>query len=216
MNRYVRPVQFAFEPDVVTQFTKFSVGAASAVTLDTKNSKGVCNIGPASFVIRGTLTLASPVISAVVAADFSGLRVGMVLSGTNITPGTTILSFNVGAGTITMSANAIAGLVNAVITATATAASGEMTITFGSQYAPFKRLDSYVKLLGMSYIITPAATLAPAAPYMYLVRNDISNAAMASITVQFGFYTGAAFTSAATANGETVQITTQLCRSSAI
>jgi len=139
MNRLVRPIMFAFEPDVVKAFAKVSFGASGTPTLDTTNSKGLCNVTRNS--------------------------------------------------------------------------TGNFTFTFGSQFTPFKRLDTYVKLLGLSHNFDESVTgSAPAAPSMCLTANNVSNSSLASVTLQFN--SGGSATDPA--SGEICRLAFDLCRSTAI
>lgn len=216
MNRLVRPVMFAFEPDVVHQYSKISFGASGAPTIDTNQSKGICSVVRKSYSITGDITNTSATVANV--SSFAGLYKGMSISGTGIPAATTISSMNPGAGTITLSAAATATTASLAITV----AGGQYTITFGSQFSPAK-FDAYVKLLGLSHnwdmsgLQGGASTgaSAPAAPSMILVGNNISSSSLANLIVQFGQWSGATFTAADPASGEIVRIAAQLCRSTA-
>jgi len=216
MNRYVRPVMFAFEPDVVFQFTKIGFGAGGAPVLDTKNSKGVCDVSLNQIAFTGVTAAASPVITGV--TDFTGLYVGMTIVGTGVAVGSTIISMNPGAGTITLSLPATGANTGL------TASGGQLTITFGSQFTPFKRLDTYVKLLGLSGIWDESdmqggvatAAIAPSAPDIIIVENNISIAGLASIVIQLGSRDTGVFVAKNPANGEMLRLSFSLCRSTAI
>jgi hypothetical protein len=215
MNRYVRPVMFAFEPDVVNVFALASFGAAGAPTLNTSYSKGLCNLARNSIAFTATTT-SSVTVTGV--SSFAGLYPGMIVTGTNIPAATTIVSMNAGSGHMTLS-QAATGANTGL-----TAAGGQYTFTFGSQYTPIQRLDSYVRLLDIDYrfdesaIPGSASTLAgsPYAPSMFLVQNNISNSQLANLVVQFGSGVGASFVASDPANGEIVRVWFAFTRSTAI
>lgn len=218
MNRLVRPIMFAFEPDVVFAFAKMSFGASGVPTLDTKNSKGFCDVRQQVIAITGTTANASPTVTSV--SSFVGLYVGMFIDdgGTNVAVGTTISAMNPGAGTITLSANATG-------TNTGLNVTGGYILTLGQLYKT--RLDAYNKLLDLNYTFdltglqggVSTGASAPAAPQLFLTANNISNAALANIIFQTGNGTDAAnlpFKSIVPANGEILRLTLKLCRSGAI
>lgn len=220
MNRLVRPVQFAFEPDVVSVFANLSFGASGAVTLNqssTDSSKGLCAAAINTISVTGNTTNTSTSVASV--SSFAGLYVGMSISGAGIPAATTISAMNAGAGTITLSQAATA-------TATGVALSvsgGQYVLTFGRN-ATLKQLDAYNKLLAIHHCWDESANqggvstaaLAPASPSMFMVGNSISNSQVATITVQFGSYSGATFTAQVPDSGSKVRMLVSLCRSSAI
>lgn len=217
MNRLVRPVLFAFEPDVVLQFSKISFGSTGAPTIDTTQSKGICSVVRKSISVTGTTTNGSDTVTGV--SSMLGIYVGMSVTGTGIPAAVTVAAANPGAGTIQLS-----DLATASGTPTLTIAGGQYTITFGAQFSP-ARLDAYVKLLGLHYnwdmTVKNAAAAgsiaaSPAAPYMFLVTNNISNGSLANLIVQFGKLNNATFTAADPASGDIVRIAAQLCRSTAV
>lgn len=219
MNRNLRPVMFAFEPDVVSVFANLSFGAAGAVTLNqtqSNSSKGICNVAATTIAFTGTSSNSSTSVTAV--SSFAGLYVGMTITGTNIPASTTIASMNAGAGTLTLSQAATgtnAGL---------TAGGGLYTVTFGSQFTPFKRLDAYVKLLAIkadfdvSGVQGGASTLAlaPAGSNVFVVANNISNSTLANLVLQFGTGSGTSFVATNPGNGERCRISFKFSRSTAI
>lgn len=220
MNRLVRPVQFAFEPDVVSVFANLSFGAAGAVTLNqsaTDSSKGLCAAAPVSTVITATTDGSTAVLTAV--SSFVGLYVGMGISGAGIPAASTISSMNAGSGTITISANTTAAHAAEAVTVTG----GQYVLTFGRN-ATLKQLDAYNKLLAMHHCwdesgnqgSASVAALAPAALSMFVVGNSISNSQVATITVQFGSGAGTSFVAAVPDSGSKVRLMFSLCRSSAI
>lgn len=214
MNRLVRPVMFAFEPDVVLQFTRVTFGTAGAATLDTKNSKGACGFSLNMISFTATTT-ASVNVTAV--SSFAGLYVGMTVTGTNIPASTTISSMNPAAGTMVLSqaaTGANAGL---------SASGGQYTLTFGTQLTPFARLDTYVKLLDIDATFEAASlggattgASSPTAPSFFVVQNNVSNSSLANIVIQFGTFSGSTFTAANPASGEKLELSVCLCRSTAI
>lgn len=216
MNRLVRPVIFAFEPDVVLQSSKISFGAAGAPTIDTTQSKGICS------VVRTSITSASATTSgsaSVTGVTLVGVYNGMGVTGTGIAASTTVSSVNPAAGTLTLSQNA-----TATGTPTLTFSGGQYTITFGAQFSP-ARFDAYVKLLALHHSWDMTANNAaqagsspasPAAPSMFLVTNNISNGSLANLIVQFGTLSGGTFTAKDPASGDVVRISARLCRSTAV
>lgn len=218
MNRYVRPVMFAFEPDVVHQFSLVTFGATGSTTINTLQSKGICGFSLNTISITGTTASSSTTVSGV--SSYVGLYVGMTVSdgGVHIPANTTISSMTPASGTITLSQNA---------TGTNTGLSvygGQYMITFGRQLTPTKQLDTYVKLLGLNHNwdetslqgATGTAASAPAAPSMFLVQNNITNTNLANLVVQFGSGAGSSFVAYTPASGEQVRVAAQLCRSNAI
>ncbi|HMS35143.1 MAG TPA: T9SS type A sorting domain-containing protein [Ignavibacteria bacterium] len=87
----------------ITNYTPISsVGLAYNVSTGYANDL----IGTRGFT--GTRASGNNVVTAVAAAQFVGLEVGRVITGTGIPAGTTIAALNSGAGTVTLSANATA------------------------------------------------------------------------------------------------------------
>lgn len=215
MNRLVRPIMFCFEPSVVFQFNQINFGAAGAPTLTALNSKGACNIALNSIAFTGTSSASVTVTSV---SSFAGLYNGMTVTGTNIPAATTISSMNPGAGTITLS-QAATGANTGL-----SASGGQYTLTLGSQFTPFKRLDAYVKLLGVNHAWDESGlqggastgASAPAAPNLFIVGNNVSNGSLASVVFQTGSGVGSAFVANNPANGEILRLALKLCRSSAI
>lgn len=209
---------FAFEPDVVHVFGRVTFGAAGAPTLDTNNSKGICNFaGPNVYLFTGN-TASSTTISVV--SSFLGLYPGMTITGAGIPASTTISSINAGAGTMVISQAATATATGVALSASG----GTYTVTFGSQFTPFKRLDAYNKLLNLTHIydesgLPGSATTQASSAYastILIVQNNISNANLANIVLQFGGGTGAGFLASNPANGEALRLGISLCRSGAI
>lgn len=176
MNRYVRPIMFGFEPDLVFVFGRASFGAAGAPTLSPTNSKGICNWALNTVTTVATTTNSSASVTA--AVSLFGVYNGMSVTGTGIPASTTVSAVNPGAGTFTLSNAATASG-----SPTLTFSGGQYVITFGSQYTPFKRLDSYVKLVNLTYNWDPIANekavsastpSSPAAPFLFLIQNQIT------------------------------------------
>lgn len=196
MNRLVRPVMFAFEPDLVQVFARATFGAAGAPTLDTNNSKGVCAWNKVSQVWTATTTNTSASVTA--AQSLFGVYNGMTVTGTGIPASTTVSAVNPGAGTLTLS-----NVATASGTVPLTFSGGQYQIQFGSQATPFLRLDTYVKLLQMTRLwdevtnavgnaaATPSAGLAP---HVFLVESTIA-------------YSNQTFTRTGTTDGSTGAIT---------
>lgn len=220
MNRLVRPVQFAFEPDVVSVFANLSFGAAGAVTLNqnsTDSSKGLCAAAINTISVTGNTTNTSTSVASV--SSFAGLYVGMSITGAGIPAATTISAMNAGAGTITLSQAATATASGVALSISG----GQYVLTFGRN-ATLKQLDAYNRLLAIHHCWDESANqggastaaLAPSAPAMFMVGNSISNSQVATITVQFGSYSGATFTAQVPDSGSKVRMLVSLCRSSAI
>lgn len=226
MNRLVRPVCFAFEPDVVSVFALISFGSTGAPTLNTTQCKGICNITRKTISITGDIANTSPTVSNV--SSFAGLYVGMSITGTGIPAATTISAMTPGSGTITLSQNATATTATLAISV----AGGQYVIQLGRQAGV--QLDTYNKLLALSHnwdesgLQGGASTAAssPAAPAMILIGNQTAvrtvpptvagNLTDATITVQFGTLSGATFVAADPATGEKVRLSVKLCRSGAV
>lgn len=225
MNRYVRPIAFAFEPDVVSIFAKVTFGASGAPTLDTNNSKGLCSFLLNTISFTGTTANASPTVSVV--SSFAGLYKGMTVqdSGpTNVNQA--ISSFNAGGSTITLGGNATG--TNTGLTATG----GQYILQLGQQAGV--RLDAYNKLLDFSYVwdqttaqgSASVLALAPNAPSIFIVGNTTSvrtipgtatsAATDCTLKLQMGSGSGTSFAAAVPNNGDVLRFWIALCRSSAI
>lgn len=226
MNRTVRPVSFAFEPDVVSVFAKIGFGAVGAPTLDTNNSKGICNVTRKAISVIATTDGTTAVLTAV--SSFAGLYVGMIVTGVGIPVGAKIASMNPGAGTITLDQNTT----SAHIAETISISGGQYVIQFGRNAGV--NLDTYNKLLHIKHVFletglqggVSTAASAPAAPAMFVTSNLISvrtipttiatNLTDATVTVQFGTGAGTSFVAIDPAAGEIVELAIELCRSGAI
>lgn len=200
MNRLVRPIMFAFEPDVTKVFAMAQFGAAGAPTLNTANSKGVCQWAASTQVWKATTSNTSASVTA--AESLYGVYNGMSVTGTGIPASTTVSAVNPSAGTLTLSNAATASNVATPLTFSG----GQYIVTFGSQYTPFKRLDNYVKLLQMTYnwdvavnakLQTSSSPSAPAAWMVFLVSNQ-SALANQSFTVTGTTATSTSVTALAT------------------
>lgn len=226
MNRLLRSIHFAFEPDMVAVFARLSFGAAGAITLDTKNSKGICNASINTISFTGTTAASSPTVTAV--SSFAGLYAGMTVSdgGVHIPANTTISSMNPGGGTITLSQNATG--TNTGLSATG----GQYLLQFGTQAGV--RLDTYNKLLFMDAVWDESgsqggpstAALGPGNPVVFIVGNNIGVRTIpatatsvnmdATIVLQFGSGAGASFVAANPTSGEVLRLAFTLCRSGVI
>lgn len=230
MNRLVRPIMFAFEPDVVKVFSRLTFGASGAVTLDTKNSKGICNAAIQTVSLTATTDGSTAVLTA--PSSLVGLYVGMDITGAGIPAGSTITAITAATPSITISQNTTGAHVTEAMVAGA--AGGVYTITFGSQFSPFKRLDTYNKLSQVTHLwceegvpgSASVQALVPNAPQMILINNSIGVSSSASITVAFGASVvtaasgatapSSAFTVLVPSSGEIVRLAVDLVRSSAI
>src|ERR1019366_6639828 len=214
-NRLVRPVQFAFEPDVVNQFSLISFGAAGAPTVQPLQSKGICNFAQNVVNFTGASSSSTGITGV---SSFLGLYVGMTITGVNVAAASVINSMNPVAGTITLN-NATTG-----VAAAFAASGGQYVMTFGSQSTPFKRLDSYVKLLDFNYSYdttfaqgtASVGAATPATTFAFVVNNSVSLATLASVTIMTGNLSGAVFTAGVPASGELIRFGMTLCRSNAI
>lgn len=206
MNRLVRPISFTFEPDLVQVYAMAQFGAAGAPTLNTANSKGVCQWIASTQIWKATTSNTSASVTA--AESLYGVYNGMSVTGTGIPASTTVSAVNPGAGTLTLSNAATASNVGTPLTFSG----GQYIITFGSQISPFKRLDNYVKLLQMTYgwdeavnakLQTSATPSAPATPFVFLLSNQ-SALANQSFTITGSTATSTSVTALA-ANGSNGQ-----------
>lgn len=178
MNRLVRPVSFTFEPDMVSVFAMASFGAAGAATLNTKNSKGVCQWAANTQVWKGS-THSNTSVTAM--QSLWGVYNGMTVTGSGIPASTTVSAVNPGAGTLTLSGNATTSLTGTPLTFSG----GQYLVTLGQQITPYKVLDTYTKLLQLDYnwddIVnaraqTSSTPSSPAAPFLFLLANQTAQA----------------------------------------
>ncbi len=219
---YGNPVAFTKENNVWTIFAKLNFGPNGAVTLDTTQSRGLCNAAIDAVAISGATTNSSTSLSSV--SSFNGLFKGMAVAGPagELQAATTISSVSPVTKTVVLSSQAI----TTDTAATYTFTGGRYRLQFGQQAAV--RLDTYVKLLGMQVFwdetIGSASgnaaqiQLAPSAPVAFVIDNDISvrtvpqtlatNSTDATITLQFGTGQGpwGGFTATAPADGESCRV----------
>lgn len=173
-NRDFSPINFALEKNVVLLYARVVFGATGIPTLDTQNSKGICNFAIDAIPFNANSTGSSTTLSSV--TSFAGIYPGMTLSG-GYGPGTTVSSITAGSGLITLASGTgvvptNGGLINA--------SGGRFRVQFGTQAAV--RLDSYYKLLNvastwyMDNSSTSGAALvqaiAPAAVDSFVVQNN--------------------------------------------
>src|SRR6185295_18831111 len=142
MNRLVRPVNFAFEPDVVHVFGRVTFGASGAPTLDTSNSKGVCNFTQVTIQTSGIVTSGGTTISGI--GSLAGVYNGMKVSGSGVS-GSSVVSAVSPTGVTLTTANAATGDASG---ATLSFIGGQYRIQLGSQAGV--RLDTYHKLLSFT------------------------------------------------------------------
>lgn len=232
MNRLVRPVLFTFEADVCQLFANLVFGAAGAVTLSQgpypgRFSKGFCAAALNTITSAASTTSTS---TSVTGLSLAGVYNGMSVTGTGIPASTTVSAVNPAAGTLTLSNAA-----TATGTPTLSFFGGQYVLQLGRQAGV--QLDTYNHLLGLSHSWdenTPNLALAgsspasPAAPAMFIVRSRVAirtvpasgNSANtdATITIQFGTFTGAGgtFTATVPATGEVCRLVAALTRSGAI
>lgn len=231
MNRLVRPVMFAFEPDLVFVFGSVVFGAAGAPTLNQGPypkifSKGLCSCAKSTPVI--TATLSSSSASVTLASSLAGIYNGMSVTGTGIAASTTVSAVNPAAGTFTLSNNATASGAQ-----TLTFSGGQYLIQFGRQAGI--QLDTYNHLLGLNYNwdeiannlaqagSTPAV---PAAPSIFLIGNQTKIATIpgtatskttdSTLTIQCGTFSAGTFLAANPDSGSMVRLGFTFTRSGAI
>ncbi len=183
MNRLARPVCFAMEPDVVSLFARATFGAAGAPTLVQNDSKGFCQWAASSQVWTGTTTNSSTSVTGM--KSLYGVYNGMSVTGTGIPASTTVTAVNPSAGTLTLSQAATGSATVAL-----TFSGGQYILTLGSQLTPFTKLDTYPRLLDFDYfwdsitnakLQTSSSPSAPAAPFVFLVANQIAFASQTFI-----------------------------------
>lgn len=211
-GRAYTPVMFSLEKNVVHLGAHILFGANGVPTLDVKNSKGFCNVtqNTQTFTATGTSTASITGVS-----NFTGLYNGMILSGTNVQAGSVISALNPGAGTFTLSLPTTGAI-------TSVTATGGYVLQLGTQAGV--RLDTYVKLLGLSVLndmtaLQGGATTgaqAPLAPQWFLINNSVSIAQSASLTLMCGSGSGTAFTSVNPQSGSAAYIQLLLGNSTSI
>lgn len=215
MNRYITTVQYSLEKNLTSLFARITFGAGGVPTLDTQNSKGICNVSLNAVSFTGTTSSGSPTITAV--SSFAGLYNGMTVqdSGpTNVNQ--KISSMSAGGPTITLAGNATG--TNTGLTATG----GQYLIQFGAQAGV--RLDTQYKFLGIGHNWDESANqggastlaLAPLAPSMFVVGNKTSVRTIpqtaasvltdCTLLLQFGSGSGSSFVAAAPSSGDAVRI----------
>lgn len=171
-NRYSNPVQFAMEPNVVFLSAHVTFGATGVPTLDTVNSKGICNFAVDTVAFTANSVGSSSTLSSV--SSFAGLYVGQVIAGAI---SGTIASITAASGLITLVSGTGVPTTNA---GAMLANTGRFRVQFGTQAAV--RLDSYYKFLGLSTSWDMSASsasggalvqaLTPAAPTIFMVQNN--------------------------------------------
>lgn len=223
-STYGNPVSFTKENNVWTVFAKLNFGPGGAVTLDTTQSRGLCNAAIDAIAFTGGTTNSTTTLGTV--SSFNGIFAGMTVAGPagELQAATVVSSFTAAAKTIVLSKQAITTNVGPAIY---TATGGRFRLQFGQQAAT--RLDAYVKLLGMSVSwdvstgsVSGNATQlqgAPSAPNAFVIDNDVStktvpptlatNSTDASIAIQFGSGTGpgTGFQAVSPGDGESCRVT---------
>ena len=222
-NRNYTPVQFALEKNVVTLAARVVFNPSGVPVLDTNNSKGICAIHPESVTFTGATT--NSVTSVGTVSSFAGVYPGMTVTASTGSLQATTKIANMGADlSIILDKQAIlTGAANTLV-----ADGGRYRFQFGSQENI--RLDAYNKLLYTQVVwdmttssavgSATAVALAPAAPQMFIVDNDVATLTLprtlatqstdCSLAVQFGFTTASAtsnfFRAATPANGESCRV----------
>jgi hypothetical protein len=221
-STYGNPVSFTKENNVWMLFAKLNFGPNGTVTLDTTQSRGICNAALDQVAFTGATVNSSTSLSSV--SSFNGVFAGMTITGPagELQAATTVGSFSAATKTITLSKQAITTDGAGAYVATG----GRYRIQFGQQAGV--RLDAYVKLLGYEVkfdVSTGSASgnatqiqIAPQAPNVFIVDNKISvrtipttfatNSTDASIALQFGsgIGPGVGFAAAVPADGESCRV----------
>lgn len=225
MNRFTTPVQFGFEKNIVSAFSRVVFGSSGAPILDTNNSKGICNVAFSTPTFGGTTSSGSSTITSV--SSFQGLFTGMTLSGGGA---------NGTIGTMTAATKSIVmtGLATSGVTASMSAIGGQYVFQFGTQAGV--RLDGYFKLLEFGYLwdeSTGSASgsglqlqLAPSSSQCFVVQNLTqvrtipatltSNSTDCTLTVQVGNGTGVGFVAQQPVAGEVFRCNYVFGNSSAV
>ncbi len=221
-STYGTPVAFTKEKNVWTLSALVQFGPNGAVTLNTNNSKGICNVANESVAFSAATTNSSTSLSSI--SNFDGIFAGMTITGAagELQAATVVSSFTAATKTVVLSKQAIvtdtAGAYNAT--------GGRYRFQFGQQAA--MRLDPYVKLMGVDVrfdVSTGSAggnavqlQLAPSAPNAFVVDNlssvrtipatATSGSTDASIALQFGSGVGpgTGFQAGAPADGEIARV----------
>lgn len=171
-NRYANPVLFAMEPNLTILSARVTFGATGIPTLDTTNSKGVCNFAVDAVAFNANSVGSSATLSSV--TSFAGLYNGMTLAGGLAG---TVSSITAGSGLITLASGTGVPTTNGGIL---TATGGRFRLQLGTQAAV--RLDTYYKLLSVNYSWDMSSSsaagsasvqaLAPAAPNVFIAQNN--------------------------------------------
>lgn len=221
-STYGTPVLFTKEKNVWILSALVQFGPSGAVTLNTTQSKGICNVANESVAFTGGTTNSTTTLGTV--SNFDGLFYGMTITGPagELQAGSTVNSFSAAGKSLVLSKQAITTDASATYNATG----GRYRFQFGQQAA--LRLDPYVKLLGVDVrfdVSTGSAggnaaqlQLAPSAPIAFVVDNQISvrtipatstsGSTDASVALQFGYGTGpgTGFVATAPADGEQARV----------
>ncbi len=226
-NRYATPVLFAMEPNLTILSAHVTFGATGVPTLDTVNSKGICNFVADTISFNANSIGSSATLSSV--TSFNGLYPGMTLTG--FTGGGTISSVTAGSGLLTLaSGTGVATTNGGLITATG----GRFRVQFGTQAAV--RLDSYFKLLDVQYSWDMSAgsvsgtasinAIGPNAPLAFIQQNNTrvrtiprtatSGSTDCSLILQTGAGVGGAFNAVNPVAGTGLRILFVFGNSSAI
>lgn len=196
-NRNFTLPSFTLEKSVVTLSARVTFGADNIPTLDTNNSKGICNFAIDSLNFNANSVGSSATLSSV--TSFAGLFPGMSVSGAFGSG--TISSVSATAQTVTLASGTGVVSTNGSLVS---ANGGRFRVQFGTQAA--QRLDTYVKLLGISASwdmsassVSGTATVnasAPSASDVFVQQNNLSvrtipqtstsGSTDASLVLQFG------------------------------
>lgn len=219
-STYGTPVAFTKEKNVWTLSARVVFNPSGVAVLDTSNSKGICAVNSESIAFTGGVVNSTTTIGSI--SSYAGLFPGMTITGSGVATSQVISSTMAAAstGTITVAKQNITTADEVALQATG----GRYQFQFGQEAA--KRLDTYVKLLGVqvswdestSSAIGTATSLAlaPAGPEAFVVKNNISirtipqttttGSTDASISLQFGYGRGVLFNAATPQTGESCRV----------
>lgn len=227
---YGTPVAFTKEKNVWTLSARILFDANGAASLDTSNSKGFCAVWQNTPIFTGGTSNSLSIVGSV--SSFQGLFSGMNL--TIATAATFLGTTTIASITPSLASNASFNVSRQAvfdipgpltfIAGSAGGATGQYILQLGQQAAT--RLDTYVKILGISYSwdeTTGSATgqalqmqLAPNAPNLVLIQDKVkvrtipataaTGSTDATITFQLGKGWGQEFTARVPAPGEALRV----------
>lgn len=229
-SRNFTPVNFALEKNTVFLSARVTFGATGIPTLDTMNSKGICNFAIDAVTFNANTVGSSATMSSV--TSFAGIYNGMSLAGgfgsgtvSSITAASRLITLTSGTGVVTTNGALVA------------ATGGRFRVQFGAQAGV--RFDTYYKLLGFNYSWDMSAASvsgsalvqasAPSAPDMFIAQNNTrivtiprtltSGSTDASLVLQMGNQlagAGVNFTAASPVAGSALRLGFMFGNSSAV